>query len=63
MTTLHVKLTPDDFLLELSAEAVEGGFRRNYVLHYRIGDTGANRIDPVALQPQDFVHEWLLPLE
>jgi hypothetical protein len=29
-------------------------------LHYRIGPDGAQRIDPVALQPQDFVHAWMI---
>jgi hypothetical protein len=56
----HVKITPDELLLELMAGAMEGGFRRTYVLHYGIAAAGAERIDPVALQPQDFVHEWLL---
>ncbi|HLN00048.1 MAG TPA: hypothetical protein VK335_12240 [Bryobacteraceae bacterium] len=55
---VHVKITPDELLLELTAEAMEGGFRRTYVMHYRIS-AGTERIDPVALQPQDFVHEWL----
>lgn len=56
---VHVKLTPQELLVELPAEAMEAGFRRTHVLHYRIGLKGVERIDPVALQPQDFVHEWL----
>jgi hypothetical protein len=56
----HVKLTPEQLLLELPAEALEGGFRRTYVMHYSFGSDSVQRIDPVALQPQDFVHEWLI---
>ncbi len=54
-----IKLTPDELLLELTAEGLEAGFRRAYVLHYRIDAKGVTRIDPVALQPQDFVQEWI----
>jgi hypothetical protein len=57
---VNVKLTSEELLLELTAEAMEGGFRRTYVLRYRIGPDQVERIDPVALQPQDFVHEWLI---
>lgn len=57
---VHVKIAPGELLLELTAEAMEGGFWRTHVMHYRIGVEGTERIDPVALQPQDFVHEWML---
>jgi hypothetical protein len=56
---VHVKITPDELLLEMIAEAMEGGFRRTHVLQYRFGEKGVERVDPVALQPQDFVHEWI----
>ncbi len=56
---VHVKLTPQELLLEMTAEAMEGGERRTHVLHYRIGQSSVERIDPVALQAQDFVHEWI----
>jgi hypothetical protein len=56
---LNVKLTPQDLLVELNDEAMFPGYRRTYVLHYSIGSQGVERTDPVALQPQDFVHEWL----
>jgi hypothetical protein len=56
---LNVRLTPQDLLVELNAESMFPGYRRTYVLHYSIDPDGAQRIDPVALQPQDFVHEWL----
>ena len=55
----HAKVTTEDFLLELTAGALSPGWRRTYVLHYTVGAHGARRIDPVALQPQDFVHEWI----
>lgn len=57
--SVHVKLTPEELLLEMTAEGMEGGEPRTHVLHYRIGREGVERIDPVALQPEDFVHEWL----
>ncbi len=57
---VNVKLTTGELLLEMTDSAMEGGFRRTHVLHYRIGADGVDRIDPVALQSQDFVHEWLL---
>ncbi|MGA2740431.1 MAG: hypothetical protein ABSG65_23715 [Bryobacteraceae bacterium] len=44
----QVKLTPEELLLELSAEAMEGGFRRTYIMHYSLGSDGVQRIDPVA---------------
>jgi hypothetical protein len=54
-----IKLTADELLMELTAEGLEAGFRRTYVLRYRIDASGVTRIDPVALQAQDFVHEWI----
>ncbi len=56
----HVKLTAEELLLELTAGDMVPGFRRTYVLRYNIGPESVHRIDPVALQPQDFVHEWLI---
>ena len=55
----HTKVAPDEFLIELSAEALEAGWRRTYILHYRVYGKAVTRVDPVALQPQDFVHEWI----
>jgi hypothetical protein len=56
---VHVKLAPDELLLELTAEGLEAGFRRAYVLHYRVAASSLTRIDPIALQPEDFVQEWI----
>src|SRR5262249_13574211 len=57
---MNLRLTTEELLLEMTDSAMEGGFRRTHVLHYRVGSEGVERIDPVALQAQDFVHEWLL---
>lgn len=57
---LEMKVTAQDLLVELRAEAIFPGYRRTHVLHYSIGPESVERIDPVALQPQDFVHEWLI---
>ncbi len=57
---VNVRLTTDELLVEMTDGAMEAGFRRTHVLHYRIAPEGVERIDPVALQAQDFVHEWLL---
>jgi hypothetical protein len=56
----HAKLMPEELLLELTARAMEIGWRRTYVMHYSLGSDSVQRIDPVALQPQDFVHEWMI---
>jgi hypothetical protein len=55
-----VRRAPEELLVELSDRAIEGGFRRTYVMHYSIGADSVQRVDPVALRPQDFVHEWML---
>jgi hypothetical protein len=56
----NIRLKPDDFLLELPGRSIDVGILiRTHVLHYRVGKDGAVRTDPVALQPQDFVDEWL----
>ncbi len=56
---VYAKLTTQDFLLEFTDFGLEAGWRRTYVLHYGIGGDVMIRIDPVALQPQGFVHEWI----
>jgi hypothetical protein len=57
---VHVKLTSEELQLEIVAEALEGGSRRTHEMRYKIKSEGVERIDPVALQPQDFVHEWMI---
>lgn len=58
--SVHVKLTSEELQLEVVAEALEAGMRRTHELCYKIRSEGVERIDPVALQPQDFVHEWMI---
>lgn len=54
-----LKMESNGFLLEFEGAALEAGFRRTHVLHYKVNGTAALRVSPVALQAQDFVHEWL----
>lgn len=55
----QIRLEPDEFFVELRSSSIDGGIHnRAHVLHYRAPDW-SNRLDPVALQPQDFVDEWL----
>ena len=50
----------DELLLELRDRSIDSSIgNRTHVLRYNIGPAGVERIDPVALQPQDFVDEWL----
>jgi hypothetical protein len=54
-------LTKNDVLIEFRDHSIDSGILiRPHVLHYRIsaGDT-LERIAPVALNPNDFVDEWL----
>jgi hypothetical protein len=53
-----VRLTPNELLLELTGNRIDTE-RRTHVLRYRVAPASAERIDPVALQPHDFVDEWL----
>jgi hypothetical protein len=52
-------LKPEELTVEFLAESVDGGVHnRTYIQRHGFTD-GARRLDPVALQPQDFVEEWL----
>jgi hypothetical protein len=54
----RVQLKPDELLIELRDGSIDAGIHnRAHVLHYHIGSPAVERIDPVALQPQDFVDE------
>jgi hypothetical protein len=56
----HVRLKPDELLIELRDRSIDSSIHnRTHVLRYSIGSLGVQRVDPVALQPQDFVDEWL----
>jgi hypothetical protein len=55
-----VRLSPDDLRIELSDRSIDAGVHsRTHVLHYKVGPRSVERVDPVALDPQDFVDEWL----
>ena len=56
----NVRLEPSELLLEFRDRSIDMGIHnRTHVLHYRIDESSSERIDPVALLPQDFVDEWL----
>jgi hypothetical protein len=56
----RIQLKPDELLLELRDRSMDTRMRnRTHVLRYSVGPSAVERIDPVALQPQDFVDEWL----
>jgi hypothetical protein len=56
----HVKLEPDQFLMELRGRSIDSGILiRTHVQNYMLDKRGAHRVEPFALQAQDFVDEWL----
>jgi hypothetical protein len=55
-----VRLTSDDLLMEMRDRSIDSEIHnRAHVLHFRTTDGNTARVEPVALQPQDFVDEWL----
>ena len=57
----QVRLEPNDLLMEIRDRSIDPVIHsRAHILHYKVGDEAVTRIDPVALQPQDFVDEWLI---
>jgi hypothetical protein len=56
----QVRLDPDELLMQVRARSIDTGIHnRLHVLHFNAAKTTAERVDPVALQPQDFVDEWI----
>jgi hypothetical protein len=56
----QVRLMPHELLMELRDRSIDAGIHnRTHILRYAIKPDGVERIDPVALQPQDFADEWL----
>lgn len=55
------QLLPDDLLVEYRNRSVDDGVHnRTFISHYRISDDDkVKRVPPVALNPRDFVDEWL----
>ncbi len=56
---VNQKVEADEALVEFGSSGIEPGFVRRHVLHFKIEGDSAKRIEPLALQPQDFVDEWL----
>jgi hypothetical protein len=58
---LGVKITPDELTLEFHIACIDTGILvRPRVLHMTLSQPGVQRrLDPLALQPRDFVDEWL----
>jgi hypothetical protein len=55
-----VALREDNLTLEFVASSIDTGVHsRTHVLRYRVEGSQVRRVAPVALQPQDFVDEWL----
>ncbi len=56
----QLRLEPNELLMEIRDRSIDGGIHnRAHVLRYDVSGSAAVRVDPVALQPQDFVDEWL----
>ena len=49
-------ISRNDVLVEYTTSGAD--FTREAIRHYRIGRDGARRVDPLALNPGDFVLEW-----
>jgi len=53
-------LKADEMLLELQDRSLDPRIgKRTHVLRYSVTPSAVERVDPVALKPQDFVDEWL----
>ena len=54
------RLDPTNLLLEFTDRSIDAAVHsRTHVLQYRISPDKVERIAPIALQPQDFVEEWV----
>ena len=50
----------NDVLVEFTVGSIDGGVHsRQAIRHYSIDQDQVQRIDPLALNPRDFVDEWL----
>lgn len=56
---VNQKVRADEVLLEFGSTGIEAGFSRRHVLHFRVDGDRVIRVEPLALQPVDFVDEWL----
>jgi hypothetical protein len=56
----HGRLEPDGALIEhLGWSTDTGVLIRRHVLHYKVDGDSVRRVEPIALDAQDFVDEWL----
>ena len=53
------KVEAGEALVEFGSSGVVPGFVRRHVLHFKVDGDRVKRVEPLALQPQDFVDEWL----
>ncbi len=54
------EVLPAEFTVEMRDRSVDGGLHnRTHYLRYRVAGASVERVDPVALQAQDFVDEWV----
>ena len=57
---VFARLEPSGALIEFGGSSMDTDILiRPHVLHYSVGQNGAERIEPIALSAQDFVEEWL----
>ena len=51
---------PDEFTVEMRDRSIDNDLHsRTHYLRYRVSGASVERVDPVALQAQDFVDEWV----
>jgi len=56
----RIRLSHHELLMELRDRSIDSGIHnRVHVFQYQIKPDRVERLDPVALQPQDFADEWL----
>lgn len=54
------RIEPDGALIEFQTLSKDSGvWARTQVLHFKVAGTTVRRVEPIALDPQDFVDEWL----
>jgi hypothetical protein len=52
-------LKPETLIIELLDSSVDGGIHNRTQIHRYSFVDGVKRLEPIALQPQDFAEEWL----
>jgi hypothetical protein len=58
--SLRGSVSNDDILVQYTVQSIDSGVHnREEIRHYKVEGDHAERIDPLALSPRDFVDEWL----